>query len=264
MKFGYHAVFPRDFYEGIDDASHNGFDFVQFDLGVPRFFLDPLSKAELRRIADYADGKGVALTFHAPGDNVSLMCDYPLIRQGIQDQCKLILDKANTLCARHITFHTGTYPQFKKSGCKTDDSGSSYYAEVLYENLKCLTEHCGDVLCCVENLGWNDAIRRAIRRFFDAQLPLYLTLDTAKMDAKGAAIHEADFDFFSQHKDRIREMHVHDWNEEYGGHQTVGTGRIDFHRFQPFLSDAVYLNYEVRPVEAAKRSMDTCRAIWGI
>ena len=40
MKTRYHAVYPSNFYKGIDDACKNGFDFVQFDLGVPRFFVD--------------------------------------------------------------------------------------------------------------------------------------------------------------------------------------------------------------------------------
>jgi len=49
MKTGYHAVYENNFFEAID----------------------------------YAKNKSVDITFHAPGDNVSLFCDYPLIRDGI-------------------------------------------------------------------------------------------------------------------------------------------------------------------------------------
>jgi sugar phosphate isomerase/epimerase len=264
VKYGYHAVYSKNFYEGIDDAFKNGFDFVQFDLGIRKFFLDNLTKTELTDIADYAKQNRVEITFHSPGDNVSLTCDYPMIRQGILDEFKLILHKANQIGARHVTFHVGEYPQFKKSGCRVDDLYSSYYEDVLFENLKCLTDNCGDVFVCVENLGLNDSKRKAISRLFDEQLPLYLTLDTAKMYTRNAEINEIDYEFFKRHKDKIREMHIHDMNKEFGGHQIVGNGFIDFQRFKQFIGDEVYLNFEVRPVEAAKQSKDNCRAIWNI
>ena len=95
MKTGYHAVYPDSFFGGITDARKYGFDFVQFDLGVPTFFLDGLTKEDLREIKSYAGDNGVEITFHAPGDNVSLFCDYPLIRKGILDEFKLILEKAD-------------------------------------------------------------------------------------------------------------------------------------------------------------------------
>jgi hypothetical protein len=43
MKTGYHAIYDQDYFEAIDYAGKNNFDFVQFDLGVPKFFLDSLS-----------------------------------------------------------------------------------------------------------------------------------------------------------------------------------------------------------------------------
>ena len=44
MKTGYHAIYSNNFFEGIDDAQENGFNFVQFDLGIPKFFLNDLTK----------------------------------------------------------------------------------------------------------------------------------------------------------------------------------------------------------------------------
>ncbi len=43
MKTGYHAVYENNFYDAIDNAKTYGFDFVQFDLSIPEFFLDNLS-----------------------------------------------------------------------------------------------------------------------------------------------------------------------------------------------------------------------------
>lgn len=262
MKTGYHAVYSKDFYEGIDDACKNGFDFAQFDLGVPTFFLDNLTNNELVSIRNYARDKKIEITFHSPGDNVSLICDYPLIRKGILDEFKLILDKANLLNARHITFHAGDYPQFKKSGCKIDDSYSSYYEDIFYENLKFLTDNCGEVFICMENYDLNNNKRKVIKKFIDDKLPLYLTLDTAKLYSKNSEINKQDFDFFIQNKNYIREIHIHDLNTKFGGHQIVGTGFVDFQLFKQFINENVYLNFEIRPVEAAKQSKDILSQIW--
>ena len=259
---GYHAVYPINYYEGIDDAYKNGFNFAQFDLGVPRFFLDNLTNDELKNIRDYASNKNIEITFHSPDDNVSLMCDYPLIQKGILDEFKLILEKADLMNARHMTFHAGNYPQFKKSGCKVDSSYTDYYAEVFYDNLKALTDNCKNVLVCIENLGLDDIKRKVIKQFFKEKSHLYLTLDTAKMYSRNGELNQQDFDFFSEHKNYIREMHIHDMNKEFGGHQIVGNGLVDFSIFKQFVNNDVYVNFEVRPVEAAKQSKDAIELMW--
>jgi len=262
MKIGYHAVYAKDWFDGIDAAKANGFDFVQFDLGVPEFFLDDLTADDLARIRAYAEDKEIAITFHSPGDNVGLFCDYPLIRKGILDQFKLLLEKADQLNARYMTFHTGDYPRYRKAGEKSDDSHIVYYESVLYENLKVLTENCGDVLVCVENLGFNAVSRSAIQKLINDTGKLYLTLDTGKMYKNGALIQE-DFLFFNQHQLFLREMHIHDANPD-GQHQIVGNGFVDFALFKQFVTENVWVNVEVRPVDAAKTSKDKLFELWNI
>ena len=241
---GYHAIYSADYYAGIDDAVKYGFDFVQFDLGVPQLFLDTLSDDELIKIRSYAEDKNVRITFHAPGDNVSLFCDYPLIRQGILDQFSVILDKANKLNARHITFHMGNYPVFKKHDDTDYTFNLDHYADVLYENLTYLTERCGDVLVCVENSEIDELKLNVIEKS-----DVYLTLDTAKFT-------DDTYDFYAKHRDRIRELHIHDRIKGFRSHQIVGSGMVDFSLFMQFINDDVYINHEVRPVEAAKISYE--------
>jgi len=262
MTAGYHAVYAKDYFEGIDAAKVNGFDFAQFDLGVPRFFLNELSDDQLREIRAYARDRQVGITFHAPGDNVSLCCDYPLIRKGILGEYKLILDKAGKLDARHVTFHAGAYPKFRNSGEKTSDFYAGHYAQILYENLKCLLDSSGDVLICVENFGWDEIKRGAIQRLMDERNPLYLTLDTGKLYGGNFELIQEDYAFFLRNKEYIREMHIHDSNG-YGSHEIVGTGCVDFALMQKFYSKNVYLNFEIRPVEAARISRERLLQIWG-
>lgn len=256
MKTGYHAVFAETYFSGIDDAKKYGFDFAQFDLGVPKYFLNELSEDKLTEIKKYAENSGVEITFHSPGDNVSLFCDYPIIRQGILDEFKLMLEKANVMGARHMTFHTGIYPMFKKSRERADDSNADYYENVLYDNLKTLIGNSGDVLICVENSGLIRTARKAVQRLIDDTKKLYLTLDTAKMYVSNNKLNEDDLGFFEKNKDFIREIHIHDKSDQLGSHQIVGDGYVDFLRFKPFFNEDTYLNFEVRPVEAAKTAKD--------
>jgi Sugar phosphate isomerases/epimerases len=241
---GYHAIYAADYYAGIDDAVKHGFDFVQFDLGVPQYFLNEISDTELKNIRNYAELNGIRITFHAPGDNVSLFCDYPLIRKGILDEFSLILDKANKLNARHITFHTGHYPVYKKHDDIEYNFNLDYYANVLYENLTYLIERCGDVLICVENSEVDEVKLNVIEK-----AGTYLTVDTAKFT-------DDTLDFYIRNSNRIRELHIHDKIKGFRSHQTVGSGIVDFSLFTQFINDDVYITHEVRPVEAAKISCE--------
>lgn len=261
IKTGYHSVYAETFFNGIGDAKSHRFDFVQFDLGVPSYFLNGMTYDALKDIKKYAQDSGIEITFHSPGDNVSLFSDYPIIRKGILDEFKLMLEKADMLGARHMTFHTGIYPMFKKSGEKADNSRSAYYENILYENLKTIVENSGNVLVCVENFGLNRTAKTAIQRLIDDTGKLYLTLDIAKMYSSNGGINEDDFKFFEKNKEYIREIHVHDRNNECGSHQIVGEGFVDFSLFKHFFSENTYVNFEVRPVEAAKQSKDNLTKI---
>jgi len=255
-KTGYHSVYAETYFKGIDDAKKYGFDFAQFDLGVPAYFLDELTTDKLLEIKKYAQDSGVEVTFHSPGDNTSLFSDYPLIRQGILDEFRLLLDKANVIGARHMTFHTGVYSKFKKSGEKATPFYAEHYETILYKNLKTLIEASGDVLICVENHNLDDVARRVMQRLIDEKERLYLTLDIAKMYLADNKLNKDDLAFFEKNKDRIREIHIHDKNDKFGSHQCVGEGYVDFLLFKPFFGQNTYLNFEVRPVELAKRSKD--------
>ncbi|MDE5741760.1 MAG: sugar phosphate isomerase/epimerase, partial [Oscillospiraceae bacterium] len=181
IKTGYHAVYAENYFSGIDDAKKYGFEFVQFELGVPAYFLNKSTKEKLLEIKKYAEDSGVEVTFHSPADNMSLFSDYPLIRMGILDETKAMLEMANIIGARHMTFHTGVYSKFKKSGEKAKPFYAEHYEKVLYENLKTLINASGDVLVCVENDSLDDVSRLVIQRLIDENERLYLTLDTAKM-----------------------------------------------------------------------------------
>lgn len=255
MITGYHAVYENNYFEGIDNAYTNGFDFVQFDLSIPKFFLDGLTVNEMTKIRNYARERNVVITFHAPGDNVSLYCDYPFIRDGILKQFKMIIEKANILEARHITIHAGAFPMFKKSGTKIDEYSSiykSYYENILYDNLKELIANDSSTMICLENFNFISLTIEVAKRLINNDYALYLTLDTAKMYTRNFQINKEVYDFYKEYKNYVRELHIHDLNEPFGSHQIPGTGIVDFTLFQDFIqNDNTYINFEIRPIESA-------------
>lgn len=267
MKTGYHVAYEKDYYEAIDLAKEYDFDYAQIDLNCPTFFLDKLSDNELQNIYEYSKDKGIQLSFHAPGDNVSLFCDYPKIRQGIMDQFKLIIEKANKLGARHITFHTGNSPEFKKENCLTDDYTNifgDYYKGVLYDNINELIRHTSDTLICIENSGFNKLIIQALETIISDNNSLYLTLDTAKSYKKDFQFDIQTFEFMNKHQDRIREIHIHDFNKEYGKHQMIGSGIVDFGVFDNYLfKDNIYMTFEIRPIQSANVSRHALYKMFG-
>ena len=163
MKTGYHAIYEDNFYRAIDHASECGFEFVQFDLGVPTFFIDNLSDTDLKEIRDYAKSKRVEITFHAPRRQCQPVLRLSAsLRDGIMKQFKMIIKKANILEARHITIHAGDYPRFKKSGTEADDYTPSLQGittrTFLYDNLGDLILSSKKTFICLENNQFNPLV----------------------------------------------------------------------------------------------------------
>lgn len=255
MTTGFHGVFEKGFYEAVDNARLHGFDFVQFDLNIPRFFLNTWTAENLCKLRQYAESKGIQITLHAPCDNVSLFSDFPLIRKGILDEFKLILEKANFLGARHLTIHAGEHPKFRQSGQSEDLYTAEYqthYEAVLYENIKELILTAGNVMICLENHKLDRIIMDVVEKCIDEKYSLFLTLDTAKMYTPTYEFDRVGFNFMMAHQDQIREIHISDFNRAYGSHQIPGTGIVDFTLVKELLhKQNIFVNIEVRPLEAA-------------
>jgi sugar phosphate isomerase/epimerase len=255
MDIGYQAVYDEDYSDALDYAAQHGFQYVQFDLNVPRFYVDNLDETNLRKIRETAEKNKVAISFHAPGDNISLFSDYPLIRQGIINHFSKIFEKANLLGARHVTIHTGHYPSFNTSGSGNDDfekKYAHYFADILYQNLYRLADVSGETLLCVENFKLTNVTMTVLEKVFAEGLPIYLTWDLAKTYDLQLNCNEKVEEFMRKHEDRIREVHIHDIKKGFRSHQTLGTGNLDLERYRSILSKPdIAITIEVRPREEA-------------
>jgi sugar phosphate isomerase/epimerase len=261
MKIGYQAVYDHDYYDAISYAAEHGFDYVQFDLNVPKFYLDELDNRDLDRIRGFTEEKQVGMSFHAPGDNISLFTDYPDIRQGILDHLSMIIAKAERLNARHVTVHPANYPAFRQANPLYDDfeqQYSHYYGQIFYENLRYLTATSETVMVCVENFKFTLLTMNTLETLFHNRIPVYLTWDLPKTYSHELECDETVEAFMLRNQDHIKEIHVHDKKKWGNSHQNVGQGDVDFIKYRELFSlTDVAVTIEVRPREEALKSRDT-------
>ena len=255
---GVHSVYESDIRSGIRAVARAGFQYVQFDLNVPTFFLDKLSRRDLREIRALADDSGVRLSFHAPGESVGMYTDFPLLRRGLLDQMKLILDRAGQLNAHHVVFHLLRPPAFLRADTRLDEIQTRFrdhYKAVLKENLTELANSGGTVIVTVENCHLESIAIESLDEMFQQGTDLFLSLDWAKLHRADGSRDDDQYRFFQRHSPRIREIHLHDMDMAGTQHLAVGEGRLDFGLlFSQFYDGSQWLTLEVRPLEEAARS----------
>jgi sugar phosphate isomerase/epimerase len=265
--FGYHDVYETDFLSALKAASEHGFQYVQFDLNVPGLYIDHLPRKRLHEIRSAASDLDVAISLHAPGDTIGLFTDYPAIRRGILDHFERVLEQANELGAHHMTVHPFRPPSFLRADTLRDgfqDIYFSYYRDVLMENLFHLTRVSGRVLITVENSDFIDIAIEALSDMFQRGTDLFLALDWAKLHRTDLAPDDAQLTFFQKHRERIRDLHLHDRDANGRTHLAPGQGSLNFRSlFEKFYEDSQWLTIEVRPFAEAVRARERFLGILG-
>jgi sugar phosphate isomerase/epimerase len=258
MNFGYHAVYEKDYQSAITAAARGGFQYVQFDLDVPEFFLETLSKRQISDIKSTCVETGVELSFHAPSDSIGLFTAAPLIRKGMHDHIKRILQILNDLDAHHLTVHPLNPPSFRRADTLEDSfqqEHEKYYVDLFKSNLDQFTNTAGRVLIAVENLWLGPIANAALTEMFQVGTDIFLSLDWAKMHKAGPTPDETQNAFFLKHRQRIRELHLHDFDEKGRSHLSPGQGKLNFvSLFKDFYDESQWLTIEVRPFDEALKA----------
>jgi sugar phosphate isomerase/epimerase len=181
-----------------------------------------------------------------------------LIRKGLIDHMKLVLKQANHLNAHHLTVHPLNPPSFRRADNLEDTfqmEHQSYFKEVLIENLTKLTEASGSVLIMVENYQLGRITNASLSQMFQKGTDIFLTLDWAKMHTPGLTIDEDQHSFYEKHRQRIRELHLHDMDGNGRSHLGPGQGALDFEPlFMQFYDPSQWLTIEVRPLTEAVKA----------
>ena len=256
----YHMIYDTSLHEAIDYASGNAWNGIVPDFGVPEFSPEKVAFYERMQLRQRAHELGIEWGFHAPGDDVSLFCTYPIIKDAILEYFRDIIDFARDLSKKrtNIVVHAGTPPTFKQAAdrnCEFTEKNHDLFLQTFCDNLTDLITHSRDHANIVlENLSWNSIVHEAIEEMVPRGLKL--CLDIPKLYTP--KFFEEDWAVFEKHKDAIEVVHVHDRNDLYGQHQVVGDGSIYFERPLRLLAGlenpALYV-FEVRPRDAAAKSL---------
>jgi sugar phosphate isomerase/epimerase len=266
------VIYDTSLAESIRYAAANDWNGIVPDLGVPIFSPEKISSNERAVLRDLSRDFSIEWGFHAPGDDVSLLSNYPPIRTGIVSYFKQIINLARELSTgpTNMVVHAGAPPSFRKAGNQPSDGFSqeymSVYAQVLRENLSGLLTHARpQVKLVIENVNWTQLIRDVIEHLIPQGLKL--CLDIPKLYSSDMKIKEADWNLFKRFKGSIEVVHIHDVIPQIGGHQVVGNGLVDFQETLSFLnglSTKPQYVFEVRPREEAHRSLENIGQIMKI
>lgn len=210
-RFGYHVVYDVDIYDAINFASSHGFGYIVPDLMIPRFFPERFNQLERRRIQEFAESKGVSISFHGPSDYLNLGTLYPKVRKAVLNRMKLCLNFANAVGAERFTIHIDSPFDFVFAGRKGTYLKQHWglYKNALKQSLLELCGHSKEVAICVEN----DRFSRITMEVLEELLPsekIFLTWDIPKSHTSiGKPITQIE-NFFMRHLKKIKECHLHD------------------------------------------------------
>ncbi len=263
MRRAFHVIYDDSLTDSLTYASHNNWNAIVPDIGVPTFSPEKVSTEERAQLRDMSRNLSIEWGFHAPGDDVSLMSTYPPVRAGILSYFKQVINLAREISIgpTNVVIHAGPAPRYRKAGNQPSDSfGEKHretYATTLRENLSELLEHARPhVRLVIENINWTSYVREVIEHLIPQGLKL--CLDIPKLYGPDLKIRTEDWNLFQRFKSSIEVVHIHDVIPQIGAHQVIGNGLIDFEptlKFLNQLSTKPQYVFEVRPREEAQRSL---------
>jgi sugar phosphate isomerase/epimerase len=262
LRRAYHVVYDESLELALETAAKHNWTGIVPDISVPRFSPDQFSSVKREKLRNLSDNLNIEWGFHAPGDDVSLTSTYPLIRTGIVDYFKSIIDFARDVSSKNtnMVVHSGITPSFRKGGSERDDFTAYHYdlfLSTLCENLEDLIKYgAPDVEIVLENYRWSSIEHEAIHHLVPRGLKL--CIDVPKLYSYDMELIEDDWIVFEQYKEAIEVVHLHDWSSNHGSHQIIGSGSIDFSKALTYLSSiprSLQYVIEVRPHNAASESL---------
>ncbi|UVI29410.1 sugar phosphate isomerase/epimerase family protein [Paenibacillus spongiae] len=223
MKLGMPALVEyRSIADNIQLCNALGLDFIELNMNLPICMPENLSYSEIRA---YKERYGLDFTIHLP-EELDLSSYHPSIRKGHLERCKQTMEWANLSGIRTLNMHmnNGIYFTLPHSKVWINDQYESTFLELLHESYAELYRLAAayEVELCIENTGNYHIphIRKALDQLSDFQ-NFYLTWDVGH-DAKAGFEEEPAFTHFN---DRIRHMHLHDYNGK-SDHQPLYTGIV--------------------------------------
>lgn len=227
-------------------------DFIELNMNLPIFNPEQLSAEVVESIQNRS---GIGFTLHLP-EEIDLGSFHPSIRRGHLDRCKEAVQWASMANVKTVNMHlnNGIYFTLPEQRVWINERYESQFSDLVYESYAELLELASrlNVDVCVENtMNFQlPFVERVLDRLMSYD-HFYLTWDVGH-DGRAGFVEKP---YFERHLDRIRHMHLHDYNGS-SDHQPLYTGVVPIHeRLQ--LAEALNLSVvvEVKTSGALRESV---------
>jgi len=253
MKIGMPTLVEfEDLEQNISFCKSLGLDFIELNMNLPIFTPEKLRSND---IAEISQQYGIEFSIHLP-EELDLTSFQPPVRKGHLDRCKEVLFWANEAGIKILNMHFNNGIYFTLPDCKVwiNEKFETEFTELLvdsYEELNKLANSLG-VLLCIENTGnfHIPFVQRSLDRL-NLYDNVFLTWDVGH-DAKANFVEEP---FFNKRIDRIRHMHLHDYNGK-SDHQSLYSGIVPINSRLTFAREHnVSVVIEVKTRKALEESI---------
>ncbi len=264
-KISYHAVYDKSIIEALKFAKINNFAGIQLAVESPHLSFEHLSHEKRIEIKDFIKNNGLYINLHAP-DDISLFNTNPQLQTGIFEYFKDLLKFAHDVSSQLITIHIGsmtTYPTDLLPEQKYPNEDLNFYRNSLKENLEHLISLLdGSIILCIENYQIDSLILDVLQPFISNK-KYWLCYDVAKAYYNKQHKNFEVNKFFLENQQSIKQVHLHDVNENGRGHRVIGSGLIDFNEILLNIPIAPVIDYciEVRPRSKALESKKKLKQI---
>ena len=264
-KVSYHAVYDKSIIDALKFAKDNNFAGIQLAVESPHFSFEHIFQEKRKEIKNFCKNNGLYINLHAP-DGISLFNTNPQLQNGIFEYFEELFIFAKDISSQLITIHIGTMTDFPTDSLpeqKYPDEDLNFYKKSLNENLERLISLLnGKVILCIENYQIDSSTLDILHSFI-MNKKCWLCYDVAKAHNDK---HHNNFEvdkFFQDNQKSIKQVHLHDVNENGRGHRVIGSGVIFFNEIMLSIKEAPVIDYciEVRPRTKALESFRNLKQI---
>ena len=260
------AVYDESIIEALKFAKNNNFAGIQLAVESPHLSFEHLSQEKRVEIKNFCNNNGLYINLHAP-DNISLFNSNPPLQNGIFEYFKDLFKFANEISSQLVTIHIGsmtTFPTDTNPELIYPHEDLDFYKKSLKENLKLLISLLdGQIMLCIENYRINSLILDVLQPFV-LNKECWLCYDVAKAYTNEQHKNIEVSKFFLENQNSIKQVHLHDINENGRGHRVIGSGIIDFKEILLNFENIPVIDYciEVRPRSKALESLKNLKNIF--
>ncbi len=264
-KISYHAVYDKSIIEALKFAKNNNFTGIQLSVESPHLSFEHLFHEKRVEIKDFCKNNELYINLHVP-DDISLFNTNSQRQNGIFEYFKNLIKFANDISSQLITIHIGsmtTFPTDSLPEQKYPDEDLYFYRNSLKENLERLISLLDEpIILCIENYRIDSLILDVLQPFISNK-KCWLCYDVAKAYYNEQHKNIEVSKFFHDNQKSIKQIHLHDVNENGRGHRVIGSGLIDFKKMLLHIPNAPTIDYciEVRPSSKALESKKNLKRI---